>query len=547
MSILTVDRRFLIKGATLGLAAMSVPGMAQAMFRQGFTHGVASGEPAATSVLLWTRFVGANDTKLSAEIAGDMDFTKIISGDVVTATGARDHIAKITLEGLAPDRWYYYRFVAPDGQVSPIGRTRTLPVGPTAKFNLGVFSCSNLPFGYFNAYAHAAQRGDLDLILHLGDYLYEYARGTYPDLKDAMPDRVIQPSGEIIDIADYRLRYASYRADPDLQRLHQLYPMVAQWDDHEITNDAWKDGAQNHQPDTEGDYQVRKKAAEQVYREWMPVRDRAPNEPQYTKYQIGDLATIFRTESRIAARDEQAELSAAFAGKGDLAKNLAAFRDDVWQDPNRTMLGAMQEKWLADGFAQSKKDGTKWQVWAQQCVMGELKLPLQSADWLPADAPDYVRQRTQAGVAASKAGLPFNFDAWDGYPQARARALKAAQQAEADLIVLSGDSHNAWAFDLENDGRAAGVEFAGQSVTSPGFESFAKGIAPDKVAGGLLSENDTLKWTDTSHRGYMSVMLTPDSAVANFHKLDTVGTRSTALNDTKSLSVARGARQMVAG
>ena len=529
-----------------GLGALSAPGFAQAMFRQGFSHGVASGEPSANSALLWTRFVGTGDTRLTAEVSPDATFRNPVAGGSVTAMGARDHIAKITVNGLAPDRWYFYRFIAPGGQVSPVGRTRTLPAGETRQFNLGVFSCSNLPFGYFNAYAHAAARSDLDLMLHLGDYIYEYPRGTYPDLKDALPGRIIQPSDETITLADYRMRYASYRADPDLQRLHQLFPMVAQWDDHELANDSWKDGAQNHQPETEGDWDTRKKVAEQVYREWMPVRDRLPGEPQYDIYQIGNLATIFRTESRITGRDREADLGAALAGKGDLYASLARFRDDVWQDPARSMLGGTQEKWLAVNMAKSKRDGTKWQVWAQQTVMGSLELPAQAADWLPADAPDYVRARTLAGVAAAKAGLPFNFDSWDGYPAARARTLAAAQSVDSDLIVLSGDSHNAWSFDLSNDNRPAGVEFAGHSVTSPGFESFAKGIDPAVVARSLVAANSMLKWTDSVHRGYMSVMLTPDSVTCNFHNLASITVRSTALLGTNSFNVARGARQMVA-
>ncbi len=540
-----IDRRLLIKGATLGLGAMATPGFATSMLRQGFTHSVASGEPDAHSVLLWTRFASAGDTRLTAEISEDLNFIRKVSGGSVTASGARDHIAKITLDGLTPNRWYFYRFIAPDGQISPIGRTRTLPDGPTQRFNLGVFSCSNLPFGYFNAYAHAAARNDLDLILHLGDYLYEYPRGTYPSLKDALPGRLIQPDHETLDLADYRLRYASYRADPDLQRLHQVYPMVAQWDDHELTNDAWTGGAQNHDPG-EGDWTVRKKMAEQVYREWMPVRDRAENAPQYTKYEIGDLATIFRTESRISGRDEPAELAAALIGKSDAQAALTRFKNEVWQDENRSMLGGAQEQWLSNGMAASKKSGKSWQIWAQQCVMGPLRLPDETANWIPGDAPGFIKQRAQIGVLAAQAGMPFNFDAWDGYPAARRKALAAAQQAESDLIMLSGDSHNSWAFDLEHDGHAVGVEFAGQSVTSPGFESFTKGIPADKVERALMETNDTLKWTDIAHRGYMSVTLTPYMATSHFHNLATITEKSTALLGTKSFSVQRGRRQMVA-
>lgn len=538
---LQLDRRLLIKAGSIGLAALALPGAAYAFNgAMGFTHGVASGEPDQRSILLWTRYVDANDQILTAEISETADFSRVIAGGSVAATGARDHIAKIVIDGLTPGAWYFYRFVAANGTTSPIGRTRTLPVDGLSQFNIAVFSCSNLPFGWFNAYAHANARNDIDLVMHLGDYLYEYPIGTYPSLEQALPGRHIQPSHEIVTLADYRLRYAGYRADPDLQRLHQLYPMIAMWDDHEITNDAWRDGAQNHQADSEGDYAIRRRIAEQVYREWMPVSDLKAGDPLYAQYQIGDLATIFKTESRLTGRDAQVDLGAALKGQADLGATLLAFRDDIWRDPSRQMLGETQEKWLANGFKASKQAGTKWQVWAQQCVMGAVKSPPQSADWIDPNAPDYIKQRTAIGLAAAKIGLPFNFDAWDGYPAARERALMAAQAASADLIVLSGDSHNAWAFDLDADGRPAGVEFAGQSVSSPGFESYTPIAKGDAVAQALISANDQLKWADTSSRGYITIALTPERATSHWHNLRTIESRDIALKSTVSHSVALG-------
>ncbi len=235
-----MDRRLLIKLGTAGIAALSLPGAAHAMMAQGFTHGVASGEPGPNSVLLWTRYAAANDAVLTAELSESADFARIAGGGSVTATGERDHIAKITVDGLEPGRWYFYRFLAPDGATSLTGRTRTLPQGPTSAFNLALVSCSNLPFGWFNAYGHAAARQDIDLVVHVGDYLYEYAPGRYPSAKLAVAGRLVQPDHEIVSLADYRLRYAAYRSDPDLARLHQLFPMIAQWDDHEFANDTWK-------------------------------------------------------------------------------------------------------------------------------------------------------------------------------------------------------------------------------------------------------------------------------------------------------------------
>jgi len=546
---INIDRRQLMALGTFGLGALSLPASASIMTAKGFTHRVASGEPSQNSVLLWTRYVADGDTKLSVQVADgpDFDYTqKASDGITATAKSGRDHIAKVVVPGLLPGRWYFYRFIAPDGTTSAVGRTRTLPEGPTSKFNIGVASCSNMPFGYFNAYAHAAQRSDLDLMVHTGDYLYEYGPGVYPTKDQALAGREVQPVSEMIQLADYRLRYASYRSDPDLQRLHQVLPMIAMWDDHEFTNDAHRDGAQNHDA-SEGDWEVRKRVAEQVYREWMPVRDRAPNEPHWTEYQIGDLATIFLTESRIGGRDEPAELAAALRGQTDIPPALAKFRDDVWMDPARQMMGSAQEAWLGGAMRKSKASGTKWQVWAQQCIMGNIQTPQRTSDWLGSDASPFVQARVKVGQMAAQIGLPFNMDAWDGYPVARERILKAIANANADLVVLTGDSHNGWAFDLDLDGEPVGVEFAGHSVTSPGFESFFKGASSADMASALVETNGQLQWANTADRGYMTVSLTPDSAMSTWHNLETIQKKSTKLRGEDNLGTMVGNRKLSIG
>lgn len=540
----SLNRRQLIQLGTFGLGAMSASASATLARASGFTHGVASGEPSQSSVLLWTRYVGNGDTKLTVEIAQNADFTGAKMAGEVMASASRDHIAKYIVPDLAENQWYFFRFIAPDGSASAMGRTRTLPQGPTEKFNLGVFGCSNMPFGYFNAYAHAAQRNDLDMVIHTGDYFYEYPIGTYPSAKESLAGRMIDPGHETVQLADYRLRYAAYRSDPDLQRIHQLYPMVAMWDDHEFTNDAHMSGAQNHQPKTEGDWEVRKRAAEQVYREWMPVRDRDDGGPLWSEYQIGDLATLFMTESRISGRSEPADLAAALQGQEDIQTALETFRDTIWQDPERQMLGAMQETWLTEAMRQSRASGTKWQIWGQQCVMGELKLPQEAVNWLADDAPAFAKARVAVGALAAKVGLPINLDSWDGYPKARERALLGAQEADADLIVLSGDSHNGWAFNLETDGGAAGVEFGGHSVTSPGLESYLTGADPETAARAVRETNDQLQWCDTSNRGYMTVSLTSERATSTWHFLDTIRAKSTALKGSESRTVMRGKRNL---
>ena len=532
-----MDRRQLIALGTAGLAALSLPGAAAAMMAQGFTHGVASGEPWANSVLLWTRYAAASDTMLTAELSATSDFAKIVGGGTVAATGDRDHTAKLVVTGLEPGRWYYYRFVAPDGTKSLTGRTRTLPKGPTSAFTLALFSCSNLPFGWFNAYAHAAARQDIDLVVHSGDYLYEYPVGDYPSLKQAVPGRDIQPAHEMVALADYRLRYAAYRSDPDLARLHALFPMIAQWDDHEITNDSWKGGAENHN-DGEGSWPDRVIAAERAYREWMPVAD-----TRWRDYQVGDLATIFLPETRVTGRDRQFEIDEIVAGAGDTAAKLRQFAETTYRDPARQMMGVEQEKWLFDGFAASTKSGTRWQVCAQQVVMGSLFTPPESKDWFGASMADNVRRRIETAQLAAKAGLPFNLDAWDGYPAARSRLLAAAQRADADLVTLTGDTHNAWAFDLSEDGRATGIEIAGQSVSSPGYEGYTRGISDAQRVSALRAASPQLKWANTQDRGYVTVQLTRERVTANWHNVETIRTHTPVLKDTHSMTATRGRRK----
>lgn len=536
-----IDRRSFMLTGSLGLGAFAIPGFAQTpnvAHGTGFTHSVASGEPSADSILLWTRHVPANGdaVELRAELSETADFAKIVAGGVQITGPWRDHTAKITVGGLAPGRTYHFRFVAPDGSFSLTGRTKTLPEGAVKSFRAAIFSCSNLPFGYFNAYAHAAARDDIDLAVHLGDYLYEYPAGIYPSVQETVPGRRIEPATEMIHLADYRLRYASYRADPDLQKLHSLVPMIVQWDDHESANDSWEGGAENHHAD-EGDWNVRRAASIQVFREWMPVSD----EP-WKAYDIGTLATLFRTETRLLARTKQPDIGPLFK-QADPATALKAFRDGAWQDPAATMMGSQQEDWLAHAMRASVKAGQRWQVVGFGTIMGETVMPAAAASWLAPDASQRSRGYIMAGIAAAKSGLPFNFDNWGGYPAARARFLKSSQALGANLVVISGDSHNAWAYDLAQDGKPAGVEFAGHAITSPGYES-ALGTDPKAVAAALVAANPELKWCDTSRRGYMAMTLTPERVSNDWVMVDTIKTRSAKGNVGYSTSIARGRNVM---
>lgn len=539
--IAALTRRGLF-GLAAGSAALAASPLAARGFGSGFTHGVASGEPGPSQVLLWTRYATSQDVKLEWQVSADQGFTQIAAEGSVVASPEHDFCAKAWARGLKPGHWYYYRFTAPDGSQSDIGRTRTLPANSVEEFRMAVFSCSNYGFGWFNAYAHAAEANDADLAVHLGDYLYEYERGTYPSADQAHKQRMLWPENEIVLLADYRLRYATYRSDPDLRRIHQLLPMICIWDDHETANDSWRDGAENHQSETEGDWATRKAIARRVHHEWLPISD----EP-YAAYEVGDLATLFRLDTRVEGREKQFNIGEIISGKQSSEEILAAlkaFAEGDYQQPDRQLLGGAQEAWLAQGLKASRRDGKSWQVLVQQVIMGKLATPPSLLDAVGKDAPDYVRRRITAASLASRSGLPANMDAWDGYPAARERLLKASLEADASLLVLAGDSHNGWAFDLDHAGSAAGVEFGVHSVTSPGLEGYLGAIAPADMSRGLVEHNAGLKWADTSQRGYALVELTPEKAVAEYRFMGTIASRATRLAGVKRVSCKAGSNRL---
>lgn len=532
-----IDRRDLLGLGMAGAALLPARALAQT---RGFTHGVASGEPGQTGMLFWTRYVGAGDARLTLEVAEGGDIAKPVRTVPATARADSDHIARVRVEGLHPGHRYYYRFTAADGSRSIIGRTRTLPRDRPDHFRIAVFSCSNVPFGFFNAYAHAVAADDADLVVHLGDYIYEYPRGTYPTAEQSIAGRNIDPPSETISLADYRARYATYRADADLQALHAHFPSITIWDDHEIANDAWVNGAQNHQGE-EGDWQVRKRAAMQAYREWLPMDERA-----YAAYPVADLATLIRLDTRIEGRGEQltGELAALIASGADDGR-IAAFRDSRWAATERSLLGTAQEAWLAGQLRSSR---ARWQLLVQQVVMGALRQPPGlSPDALGPNAPASARARLTAGARVSALGLPFNLDAWDGYPAARDRLLAAAQAAGSNLIVLAGDTHNCWAFDLDRGGTPVGVEFATPAVSSAGLETFVSGMSMTALEQAFVGANPQLKWCELSRRGYMLVDISADAVRCDWRLLDTVRTRSTKLADGYRAAVAHGSRRLTLG
>ncbi len=521
-----------------------------------FRHGVASGDPLRDGVILWTRVTPEDgDTApitLDWEVATDADFQNLVNQGSADAREAYDFTLKVDARGLAPGQVYYYRFHAA-GVTSPVGRTRTLPDAGIDAVTLAVMSCSNYPAGFFHVYAEAAREENLDAVVHLGDYVYEYATDGYDGADAERMGRTLPADNdvEMITLADYRRRYALYRTDPDLQALHAAAPFIAVWDDHEIANDAWRGGAENHNPG-EGDYLMRKQRALQVYFEWMPIRPFDDNDQEiiYRSFQFGDLVSLHMMDTRIIARDRQLDYGDYLTGDGiDQAAFTAAMAN-----PDRRLIGDAQLAWL-DGALEAS--GTTWQVLGQQVLMGRMHMPAEMLEKLLALDPSlvdligeltalkmrYLRNDptlTDAEIQRVTTVLPYNLDAWDGYAVERERVLALARAKNKNLVVLAGDTHNAWASHLTDQaGDAVGVELATASVSSPGLESYlqlpASAIASAEQAITVLV--DDLRYLNASQRGYLRVTFTAEEARADWRFVDTVKQRDHALDTDRSHSL----------
>lgn len=590
----TLPRRRFLRGVALG-GAGAASTLALAACGGGdddhpvdvsFTHGVASGDPLADRVVIWTRAVPATggDVDIKWELATDEAFKNVAKSGSASARADQDYTVKIDVAGLAAGTAYWYRFKHED-KVSGVGHTRTLPTGPVRQVKLVVFSCSNYPAGYFHVYAEAARRGDLDAAVHLGDYIYEYGRDGYASEQAQAMGRPSEPANEIVSLADYRRRYAQYRSDPDLQAVHAALPFIAVWDDHEIANDTWENGAENHQPDTEGDFALRKAAAVRAYHEWLPTRPQSAPNVIYRSFDFGDLLSLHMLDTRVLARAKQLSYTSYFGallGNPDPAAGLAQFAAAFTADvaaPGRQLMGQAQTAWLRDRLAASN---ATWQVLGQQVLMAPVHLPMpvllgllaatgQLGDVeIPAqfamDPAAYARlaARQQAGdptlttqerAILAMPCIPYNLDSWDGYWAARETVLGMARQLNKNLVVLAGDTHNAWASDLrDKDGAAIGVEFAASSVTSPGFEEYlGDGVPPAQLAAlltGLANLSTlpagnkwagSLKYADTSLRGYMVLTVTPERIRADWQYVDTVHARAYRASLGKSLATLPGA------
>lgn len=523
---------------TLGVFAQSpIGGSTELVFEPQlapFYHGVASGDPTSTSVIIWTRITPNTDAvqNVNWKVCTDTAMQNIVATGTATTDLTKDYTVKVDVTGLSPQTTYYYYFES-NNAYSIVGRTRTAPTSVSENLKFAVVSCSNYEHGYFNVYERISERNDLDAVIHLGDYIYEYDTSTYASNN---VNRANVPVHEIVEIDDYRTRYSLYRLDPQLRSVHQQQPFICIWDDHETANDAYVSGAQNHNPlneykpgQVEGDWSARKQAAKSAYLEWMPIRE--SQSTIYRKAQYGDLAEIWLLDTRIEGREEQP------------ANVLAAAA------PYRTILGQTQRDWLIDEL---KNTTSTWKVIANQVIFSPLNVGFAAGfgDGVP-DPTNIDSINTVESIF---------MDIWDGYPQERSLILDSIEANDIDnIIILSGDFHSTFAFDVTDTpcdypnpaafnlptpnasyspatgSGSKAVEFVTPSVTSANFDenvgpiasaqfelSFNSNVPTGNPLLPAVNYNPHMKYTDLDQHGYFVLDLKADSAQADWYFVNSI-------------------------
>ena len=513
-----------------------------------FAFGVASGDPLADRVILWTHAKvpsSTADVSLTWQVASDLAFANIVRTGTLMATEASSFTAKVDVTGLTAGASYFYRFRDATGATSTVGTTRTLPASNAVSVKFAVFSCSLYSEGYFHAY-DAAAKSDALYALHLGDYIYEYGADPKQYGNSNIPgNRITSPANDIVTMNDYRTRHALYKSDLNLQAAHAKMPWITIWDDHEFTNNAYVTGAENHKAASQGDWITRKNIAAKVYHEWMPIRtiDTSNLLKIYRRFDFGNIFTLHMLDTRIEGRDKQYDdFGDADQGIGRYLAGITPNAAGIRPDASRRIMSAEQQNWLNSGMGAST---ATWQVVGNQTIMARMWFPASVATAFvsnPAAAPAAITAfltakatRAAAGAAALtpvQAGLldasinrrlPYNLDAWDGYPAQREAILQSAKAQGKRLVALTGDSHNSWFNNLSTlAGEKVGVEFAGTSVTSTGFESVGLGALSGSIDGSALVPQlgnstvgaglgliDDVNYCDTSQRGYMLMTITP--------------------------------------
>ncbi|MGF7156314.1 alkaline phosphatase D family protein [Novosphingobium gossypii] len=545
-----VSRRALLAGIAGGVAMAVLPigAIAAAAVNPVFRHGVAAGDPDASSVVLWTRVTAPAPATVEWELSDSPAFTRILKSGTVATDAARDFTVKALATGLRAGGTFFYRFRLGKA-VSPVGRARTLPTGRVDTLGIALASCSNYAFGYFNAYDAIAHDPAIDFVLHTGDYIYEYGGkdGWGEDIARTI-GREHAPAHEIVTLSDYRTRHAQYKTDAGSLAMHAQHTLLACWDDHESANNPWTGGAQNHQPDTEGDWATRRAASIQAYYEWMPVREpewlevKGRSRAQFWRaYSFGDLALLHTLETRHTARAQQIEYIDHAHEIVDAA-SAERFKRDVLGAPNRPLIAPELEADLEAALARSVQQGQPWRVIGCPMIIGRLNVPdMVALGVLPDPAPRLAAVKSKeelAKIAADPAvsfawrgrfNLPDYTDAWGGYPWARERFYDLSRRAGAgDLVFLSGDSHSFWTNDLADaQGRPAGIEFGTAGISSPG-DFISSGFDPDmsrrldKVYAEHIPE---VVWTDNMHQGYVRMEFGRHAGTATFVAVSTLLSR----------------------
>lgn len=575
MKRIGLTRRDLIKYAGISSIVISSWGISSCAEDEDpnftFEHGVASGDPTESSVILWTRVSRTNfrdihddeqlsgiaDANVSWRVATDESFTNVVNSGSTTVGSETDFTLKVDAQNLQSNTKYFYQFtVGPNSSV--VGKTKTLPSGTVDRVKLAVVSCSNYASGYFNVYKEIAQMGDLDAVIHLGDYIYEYADSGYGSL------RKLEPTHELINLADYRMRHALHKKDSNSQQMHASLPMIAVWDDHEVANDTWISGAENHDATTEGNFAARKASAIKAYFEWMPIRPVTPGVDSrvYRQFKFGDLVNLLMLDTRQAGRDQQLSYASFLTADGSF--DAEKFQTEL-ASTTRTMLGAEQITWLKESLSSSIET---WQVLGSQVLMMKNNLP--SAVLLPDPLAPLVEFTEYGQIATAfqtysfflgngvdndkdsmlAAGLteeqwqlatnpektkyldtsaypfiPYNLDAWDGYYYEREEIYATSKALNKNLIVLSGDTHNAWAGRLvDQSNEVVGIQYATASVSAPGFDSTLNYDLQTVRATepGVVQIVDDLDYINMREKGVMVVTFTPEAAQAEWKFISTV-------------------------
>lgn len=473
-----------------------------------FYHGVASGDPLSDRVIIWTRVTPEDSLKaidVEWEIAIDKDFKTIVNSGKLSTNPERDYTVKVDVDKLSPNTDYFYRFKALDS-TSSVGQTNTTPVDMVDSLKFGVVSCSNYEWGYFNAYKKLAERKDIDAILHLGDYIYEYPVGGYGDTTIG---RKHFPRHEIVSLQDYRLRYSQYRLDPDLRAAHQNHPFIAIWDDHEIANNSYTKGAENHQPE-EGDYQDRREAARKAYYEWLPVR---PSDHLYRNFSYGGLVELIMLDERLAGRTVPVD----------------SVQDPRFENEDRAILGKEQMQWFENTL---QTTDAQWKVIGNQVIYSYL-------NW-------------------GHSTFNINLDSWDGYPAEQKKIAEFIKGNEIqNIIFVTGDTHSSWAFEVTvhpfsdydpiSGQGAFAVEFGTTSVNSGNANerhaTDSVKLHEQKITNTPV--NPHLKYSNLRDHGYLLLSLYPDKAKADFYFVETVREPSDEQHLGKTVTVKSGSNRLI--